>query len=182
MAKMLQIYRNSLFTISAASASKCAQGFLEMRYDDSSIGAFYHPLRVDENTMGSILISDCSSSWAAVGAQSQPINERAWTLQEAIITPRLLIFTKLHMVWKCQTDYSPDFNATSRDSRERCRDGDGLTNSPWRDVESLYGYRFTSLKEIQDTPTPKAPQNGTPFNSLGGLYSTWHSILHVYTE
>jgi Heterokaryon incompatibility protein (HET) len=180
MAKMLQIYRNSLFTISAASTSKCAQGFLETCYDDPSIRTFYHPLRVDEKTMGSILISDTSVSWAAVSSHRQPINERGWTLQEALITPRLLIFTKLHMVWKCQTDYRPDFNQNSRDSRERDRDGDGLLNSPWRDLESLYGYMFTSLKEFQDTPTPEAPENGNSFND--GLHSTWHSILHEYTK
>ena len=184
MAKMLQIYQNTLFTISAASASKCSQGFLETQYNDPSIGAFYHPLRVDENTMGSVLISHQSVSWAAVGADRQPINERGWTLQEAIITPRLLIFTKLNMVWKCQTDYSPDFNATSRDSRERRRDGDGdgLVNSPWRELGSSYGYEFTSLKVIHDTPTPEAPQNGTPFNRYGGLHSTWYSILSEYTR
>jgi hypothetical protein len=183
MAKMLQIYQNSLFTISAASASMCSQGFLETRYNDPSIGAFYHPLRVDENTMGSILISDTSVSWAAISSHRQPINERGWTLQEALITPRLLIFTELHMVWKCQTDCRPDFNASSRDERERRRDGDDLTNSPWNTtLSSFYGYHFTSLKEIQDTPTPEAPQNGTPFNTCGGLYSTWHSILREYTE
>ncbi|KAF2867399.1 heterokaryon incompatibility protein-domain-containing protein, partial [Massariosphaeria phaeospora] len=93
LAKMLSIYVNAQFTISAAGATTCNEGFLARpdRHEDSHNGPFFLALRADEDTMGS------------------PLNERAWTLQEALLTPRLLIFTALNMVWRCQTKYEPDF-------------------------------------------------------------------------
>ncbi|PTB47615.1 hypothetical protein M431DRAFT_526026 [Trichoderma harzianum CBS 226.95] len=177
MAKMMSIYQKTQFTISVASASAATEGFLQTNYHDPSIGAFYHPLRVEEETMGSVLIADSSSSFASVAAHQQPINTRGWTLQEALLTPRLLIFTNMHMVWKCQNGYQPDFHATSRDARERRRGDYG----PWDAWSSLCGYSFTRLKELDDLAIPETPRVGEEFNSRGGTYSTWHFILNKYT-
>jgi hypothetical protein len=177
MTKMMGIYQKTQFTISVASASAATEGFLQTNYHDPSIGAFYHPLRVKKETMGSVLIADSSPSFASVAAHQQPINTRGWTLQEALLTPRLLIFTKMHMVWKCQTGYQPDFNATSRDKRER-RGGEG---GPWGFWSSLCGYSFTALNELDELVAPETPRAGEEFNSFGGTYSTWHSILNKYS-
>ena len=176
IAEMMHIFQNTQLTFSAASASGVTNGFLQTNFNDPSIGAFYHPLRMDEETMGSILISDMSSSFAAVGARQQAVNQRGWTLQEALLTPRLLIFTNIHMVWKCQSGYQPDFAASSRDSRER-REG----ISPWDHWASLCGYYFTRLNEIDETSTPESPQTGEAFDSCNhALYSVWHIVLGEY--
>ena len=66
---MLQIYLNAQFTISAANAKNCDRGFLKRR-DEHPNGPFFLVLRVDENTMGSVLISDKSSSWAEYFTQT----------------------------------------------------------------------------------------------------------------
>ncbi|KAE9373668.1 HET-domain-containing protein, partial [Stipitochalara longipes BDJ] len=126
LGKMLRIYRNAQFTISAASASNCKQGFLKVLPlqdgTDDTEGPFFLPLRVDENTMGSVLVSKGEGQWYTMRSQEQPINKRAWTLQEALLTPRLLIFTSLHMVWRCQSGFRPAplrinfMNDTSRDT------------------------------------------------------------------
>ncbi|EHK19258.1 uncharacterized protein TRIVIDRAFT_128433, partial [Trichoderma virens Gv29-8] len=124
MAKMMGIYQKTQFTISAASALAATKGFLHTNYHDSSLGTFYHPLR--------------------------PINTRGWTLQEALLTPRLLIFTNMHMVWKCQSGYQPDFHATSRDANERRRGED----SPWRTYSTWHSilnkYTTRQLTEEND--------------------------------
>jgi hypothetical protein len=97
IAKMLQIYENSLLTISAACASSCNESFLEIL--DYRGG--YLPVRVDEDVTGSILLSKMElTSWTF-----QPINNRAWTLQESLLTPRLLIFTGINMFWQCQVKF-----------------------------------------------------------------------------
>ncbi|KAL7932076.1 heterokaryon incompatibility domain-containing protein [Trichoderma chlorosporum] len=176
MAKMMGIYQKTQFTISAASATAATEGFLHTDYHDPSIGAFYHPLRVEKETMGSVLISESSSSFASVAAHQQPINTRGWTLQEALLTPRLLIFSNMHMVWKCQDGYQPDFHATSRDSRERRSWEEG----PWGFWSSLCGYSFTPLKELDKLEAPEAPRVGEAFNSHGDTYSTWHFIMSMY--
>src|SRR5205823_6472992 len=126
--------------------------------------------------MGSILISKSSSSFASVGAHQQPINARGWTLQEALLTPRLLLFTDFHMVWRCQTGFLPDFHATLRDRRERPEWG-----NPWDSWSDLCGYSFVSLKELQETATVAAPTTGKSFDLYRGLYSKWHFILQKYT-
>lgn len=78
--------------------------------------------------MGSILISRNSHSWSHVGAHEQPINERAWTLQEALLTHRLLMFTDTNVVWRCQTSFRPDFFENHGSIIER--HGETLTGHP----------------------------------------------------
>jgi hypothetical protein len=37
----------------------------------------------------------------------QPIDRRAWKLQEELLSSCLLIFTKVGIYWKCQADFKP---------------------------------------------------------------------------
>ncbi|KAF2726773.1 HET-domain-containing protein [Polyplosphaeria fusca] len=74
--KMNLIYRNADQTISVACASSCDEGFLKSRHN----GLYRVPL-----------------------PRLQPINERAWTLQESLLARRLLIFPGSGVYWKCDT-------------------------------------------------------------------------------
>ena len=39
-------------------------------------------------------------------AMREPINSRAWTMEERILSPRVLVFGQKEMSWQCQTDLS----------------------------------------------------------------------------
>ena len=41
--------------------------------------------------------------WTFYDPLEDPINERAWTLEERLLSPRRLIFSKNHVRWLCET-------------------------------------------------------------------------------
>jgi len=178
MAIIMQIYQNAQFTISAASASSVEQGFLRLNLHDSRTVIFHHPLRVDERTMGSILIShETLSNFADACARPQPINTRGWTLQEMLFTPRVLIFTNMHMVWRCQTGYMPNAVTTS-DSSRASRD----RPNQWETWSIICGYDFISLKSLEATATRRILGIGEVFLRKDDLYSTWQMVLRRYAD
>jgi hypothetical protein len=85
-AKMDEIYGNAVITIAAASAKSCTEGVLKPRlfkdWNLPSPGAYESVLSV----LG-----------------SEPINHRAWTLQERLLARRFLSFGTDYMTWQCQT-------------------------------------------------------------------------------
>ncbi|GIJ90105.1 hypothetical protein Asppvi_009055 [Aspergillus pseudoviridinutans] len=172
MGKMMDIYQNTLFTISAASAAAASEGFLRPDLHDSRNEVWYHPLRVDEHTMGAVLVSDSSTSFESLGARPQPINTRGWTLQETILTSRLLIFAGIHMVWKCQSGFLPDVPASARDRYGKC---------PWDFWFPQCDYTVLSLRELDGASTPEGPQRGRPFDSPA-IYREWKKIAQKYAS
>jgi hypothetical protein len=93
---MAQIYQNAKLTISAASASHCYEGFFREGY--AFLNLSRQPIRVNETEFCTVLVSNSfnssqpTSSWAAASPILQPINRRAWTLQEATS----ILFIDLH--------------------------------------------------------------------------------------
>ncbi|CAM1503231.1 Fc.00g080070.m01.CDS01 [Cosmosporella sp. VM-42] len=187
MAKMLQVYMNAHFTISAASASSCDQGFLQRRFDKEK-GPFFLPVRVDADTMGSVLISDTGLSWQNVGANAQPINKRAWTLQEALRTPRLLIFTSMNVIWKCQSGSKPEVDEAPGVKMDRRRTGEfeKMKKSPWVWALNSYGYSFVSEESMNTPPSPSddPPTDGSSFdvNLSAPVRRAWCSLVTEYTK
>ena len=181
MGKMMHIYQNTQFTISVASAKSVKDGFLDPRLDDPDLNVFYQPIRADKHTMGSVFISNSGVSFASASTGKQHINTRSWTLQESILTPRLLTFSSIHMIWKCQTGYEPDFHSTFRDKREKREHNRSDKDGPWRPWANFAGYMSVPLKDLAKTATPEAPKTDEAFDACRGMYSTWHSILGEYT-
>ena len=177
MANMMHIYQNTQFTISVTSGSSATQGFLEPNSDDASPIGFYHPFRVDEHTIGSVVMTAPNlSSFYLACCGLKPINTRAWTLQEVLFTPRLLFFNQIHMVWRCQKGYKPD-SITPSDHSQARSEGKGECEI-WAET---CGYHFMPLKTFDGIPTPRAPGVGEAFTRSEGLYSAWHGILQNQT-
>lgn len=97
--QMLRIYENSFITVSAASTSSCNAGFLDPRLNSRS--PRHLCVRVDDKQTGTILVGKQEETLEFGDHISQPINNRAWTLQESWVAPRLLVFGGLAVVWKC---------------------------------------------------------------------------------
>jgi Heterokaryon incompatibility protein (HET) len=79
-ARMDEIYGNATLTISAASAASCTQGILT-------------PLLYRNWKLPSDLDPD-----------KEPINHRAWTLQERLLSRRYTSFGTEYMTWQCRTE------------------------------------------------------------------------------
>jgi hypothetical protein len=98
--RMASVYRGAHLTISAASSSAAANGFLHPR-PPSAIRKHILPLQMicSNGSRGQFYIyrSEHSSPRA-----EDTINTRGWTLQEHLLSPRLLIFGAWQMRWVCR--------------------------------------------------------------------------------
>jgi hypothetical protein len=116
---MPQIYKGATVTISAAVASDCGQGFLEDRSHVRDVLDASFPLpyalkdtgktdlqevlgNLDEDDTDGIFL--CPSPYCGFNVkefEKEPINQRAWTLQESWLSPRLLIYGAGPLQWQC---------------------------------------------------------------------------------
>jgi hypothetical protein len=94
IAKMAQIYQNASLTIVAACTTSSAEGFLEVR--DGTPSALEIPVGCDSGEVGTLSLLPTYQS-----PRHEALHDRAWTLQEIILSPRLLIFGKDCVGWKC---------------------------------------------------------------------------------
>lgn len=104
MANMQHIYQNAYLTIVAACASSSAESFLSIRDAHSSvitIPAFCFDSR-NAASPGRIREDGSVQLWHKDSAHCrEPLYERAWTLQETFLAPRLLIYSRDCCFWKC---------------------------------------------------------------------------------
>jgi hypothetical protein len=99
IAKMAQIYQNASLTIVAACATSSAEGFLEVI--DGTPPALEIPVGCNNGEIGTLSLLPTYQS-----PRHEALHDRAWTLQEIILSPRLLIFGKDCVGWKCTSaDY-----------------------------------------------------------------------------
>ncbi|EKG16401.1 Heterokaryon incompatibility [Macrophomina phaseolina MS6] len=103
IARMQHVFQNSYVTIVAARASSCGDGFLKADNLWNPLATL--PVRCEGGDTGNMLLT------AKKGHQlprdgsplttREPLHERGWTLQEVVLSPRVLIYTHDSIVWKC---------------------------------------------------------------------------------
>ncbi|KAH7092292.1 heterokaryon incompatibility protein-domain-containing protein [Paraphoma chrysanthemicola] len=94
IANMAKIYQNASCTLVAACTTSSAEGFLEVR--DGTPPALEIPVGCDSGELGTLSLLPTYQS-----PRFEALHARAWTLQEIILSPRLLIFGKDCVGWKC---------------------------------------------------------------------------------
>ena len=96
LSKMGDIYQNAHVTLSAARSASVNEGFLQSRYISGERG-FRVPFLCHDGRLGSVIL------WIGregAGAH-EPINKRAWCLQESLLSPRVLEFGTHQLLWRC---------------------------------------------------------------------------------
>ncbi|KAF4459941.1 HET-domain-containing [Fusarium albosuccineum] len=144
------IYRNSFITISASRASHSKEGFLHnYSLPATSEPAFRLPFACPDGDLGSVVLSK--------GLLDSPINKRAWTLQEYLLSRRVLQFTKAGLHWTCQeaSKFQLDDAILPLDCIEKSRDSyrmyRGLYDEywegrQWMDIVEEYTTRNLTYK------------------------------------
>jgi len=127
--KMPAIYSNAILTISAASAKTCCDGFLNPRealgFNSATIKL---PIKLLNEKEGHIFLAYYDKrARQQESSNNEPINERAWTLQEHVIAPRVLYYSSQQLHWICRGGILTEggFGPTEKDSpwkgRNICR-------------------------------------------------------------
>ncbi|KAI7774391.1 uncharacterized protein LA080_008818 [Diaporthe eres] len=139
VAKMQHYYGNSCLTISVATPASCSDGFLQpepMPYvsDDEILGPFYFPVDLGD--------SERPARLKLVTRRSpiEAIDSRAWTLQEGLLSHRLVSFGSRIIRWSCQTEsYGP---YKIHDLRDAMR---AFSSRMWSQPRALWTWGDTKL-------------------------------------
>ncbi len=103
-AKMADVYRNAYCTVAATGSSGDQEGiFLErkeqdvfrMRYEAEDIDLVVTYVDDDISTLKELLFDS-------------PLSSRAWTLQEKLLSRRMVQFTRSRAIWECRTRFETE--------------------------------------------------------------------------
>ncbi|KAI1422035.1 heterokaryon incompatibility protein-domain-containing protein [Xylaria sp. FL1777] len=95
ISRMASIYKNAAVTIAASSSENAMDGFLS-REDSPYLPdyMFHIPMSCGEN--GTVYLS------AEAYEPEHPLDKRGWTLQESMLSSRMLIFSDYELLWQCK--------------------------------------------------------------------------------
>lgn len=99
ISKMGNIYKNATLTVAAGNTKKASDGFLKPRKQLISSSV---PFLCPDGEMGNILISPVPH----YNPRKEPLNTRGWTLQEKLLSPRILFYGEKEVSWQCQSQMS----------------------------------------------------------------------------
>ena len=96
LSKMRSVFQNASVTIVAASSADAKQGFLGDRAPPQP--SVKVPFWNRDGELGTASLRP--EGW--YDADSEPVNSRAWTLEERLLSPRLLIYASHTLQYQCQ--------------------------------------------------------------------------------
>ncbi|KAF8856447.1 HET-domain-containing protein [Acephala macrosclerotiorum] len=176
LAKMCKIYQGALVTIVAANAVNANQGFLGDRPPPEPARKI--PFWGPDGRLGTASIR--LEGWYDDG--NEPINERAWTFQERLLSPRLLIYASHTLQYQCNQDtinLGDSINLPSGLSAWRIPPASARLNvqaagRTWGHIISMYSARRLSYLEDKLTALAgmaEAFQQQASVDYLAGLWS-----------
>lgn len=109
VSKMDTVYRNAFVTISAAAALNASGGLFNGSHCDLPFVS-----RWDSPGPREVVIW-ARATWRnkTPGFKSEPINSRAWTLQENMFSTRILFYTSFGLLWKCKKEMTRAYSGES---------------------------------------------------------------------
>jgi hypothetical protein len=174
LAQMVEIYRNSYFTISAASASDSRDGFLSDRQLTSVIegsGPIYLPYRTKAGSDAPIgMVGLIKNSMK--GVVRDHIHSRAWTLQEHILAPRLLVYGSVQLFCIC--------GSKTLQCGDQYSMGNRIDRRHWERIYKLLSPSNKLQKPIvPGQEAPFSPEERLRFDTIGFMFTT---VLDSITE
>jgi hypothetical protein len=138
---MAEIYKNATITIAAASSADVKFGFLE----DRLFPKIPLPLALPEGGLGPLWIHEGFRT-----PPNEPLDRRGWTLQEALLSPRILYYGSKDLIWRCQHEpFKSVFPAHNLyvDTRAPIESSNLLNRIPHFKLSNLY--RIVKLNSIE---------------------------------
>ncbi|TRX96824.1 hypothetical protein FHL15_002130 [Xylaria flabelliformis] len=173
IAKMTSIYGCATVTIAAARSSSATDGFLEERLSGPREGAVVS-YRCIDGELGSITLAQLGDTFQW-GEPTEPIDERGWTLQERLLSSRIIEFGSRQTRWICSATRSEGFSL------------EGFTDG-WRREVNFSSKRKTEAFEHENIRATKATIDfyGQPrpsqFKEYLKAMEHWEKICETFTE
>jgi hypothetical protein len=163
IAQMPLIYSQATVTITASRATRVDEGFLQDRpkmADDSPNQVFELPFRCSNDKLGSVVLLP------QVEPSTEPLDMRAWALQERFLSPRILEYGTLQTRWICQHKNDSGFPM------------DGYKALNIYNNERSDDLFISALKAVQGASNL---DSAAP-DQLYDLRHHWYNLVHVYTH
>ncbi|KAF5241554.1 hypothetical protein FANTH_9065 [Fusarium anthophilum] len=181
ISKMWQIYQGATIVISAALASHSDQGFLlERDLESCYLSTWAIPWhKVDSEGNRFEEFAFCAEGEIR-RIRKEPIDSRAWTLQENKLANRVLRFGSSQMIWRCPRTYRVDGGSNDEESLDKYSTIDEVKDSyEWTDLVEKFTTRF--IGEAKDRLPAFAAvaadyaqrHNSGPDEYKAGLWTSW---------
>jgi len=102
IAFMGEIYKNAAVTVAAGNATDANEGFLMPRSLPSACSL---PLYISKKQSGTLWLQDQKT----FKRPPEPLDCRAWTFQEFLLSPRILYYGSNEVIWRCRTESLKDW-------------------------------------------------------------------------
>ncbi|KAK4236581.1 heterokaryon incompatibility protein 6 [Achaetomium macrosporum] len=184
LGKMSGIYQGAFVTIVAARARGVGEGFLEGRDADHKNGGFWKALvpvdypiadpkakdlaearRLPRVESGTLYLLEEEVNMA--GARKDPVAERAWCLQERVLSPRLLSYGRWP-TWRC--------------NRMVASDGGYYAEEGKVDGEGEKAVRRLTQAMVANSGLGGAGSVWMDHFRTGQLLQTWRGLVQDYTQ
>ena len=96
-ARMKDTYASSALTIVAAAVESVSEGFLYPRVSEEIL--YTIPFRLQPGVFGTMSVNELDA--ACYDERCEPISKRGWTMQEQLLSNRVIVYTKRTMMWRC---------------------------------------------------------------------------------
>ncbi|KAM7194690.1 Heterokaryon incompatibility protein (HET) domain containing protein [Naviculisporaceae sp. PSN 640] len=176
IARMPSIYGGAAVTLIVARAASVSDGFLGERIPDS-YEATTLPYRCLGGELGSITLVQLGGE---LESQVAPIDERGWTLQERLLSSRIVEFGSWQTRWICPHTRS-DSADTGSNSGEGFTDG-WRRDTPWGSTRKVEALDLTTIRTIKDTVDFYGQPRPSKFKELYKAMEHWASICSSFTQ
>jgi hypothetical protein len=145
-ANMANIYGNAALTIAASAAHRTSDGILSTPIPPTTLTCAL-PYDLPNGQIGTVYVIPYPirrSVFREDSIDKEPLELRGWTLQEKLLSPRILRYESKQMSWECRST-KINSNGPLQESFVRLdnRDGSGETRNWQRTVEDFSGRNLT---------------------------------------
>ncbi|KAL1946189.1 hypothetical protein VTO73DRAFT_15316 [Trametes versicolor] len=193
--RMHHIYRCAHLTIMAASANSAQEGFLQQRshpYGNVTALPFILPPQPPTSAMftdshlraqskvGEVYLASISSARTSYSENLGLMSTRAWCMQEYLMSPRALIFTKKTLLFRCRTTTQGVGNSLFLVNHElRLPDSLFLQDPPmmepgskeWKDTHTAW------MGVVRDYSLRVAKEDSDKLVACGAVAEQFHRVL-----
>jgi hypothetical protein len=101
-AKMGQYYNSSYLTLSASNSADAQHGFLHQRNLPSAVICGVVEIGKDDQREKVDVIASLTHASRDDALSCEPLTRRGWTLQERLLSCRIVHFTAAQLIWECR--------------------------------------------------------------------------------